>query len=93
MDQGASSQPQEVSLPTTQCEQSELRPPLAPCTSQQPLAFQACCVEPQELPNGLGPGPLMLPDAEEMGFTNVLNSGEGKGWSPFRAIADPEVDP
>ena len=35
----------------------------------------------------------MLPDAEEMGFANVLNSGEGKGWSPFRAIADPEVDP
>ena len=39
MDQGASSQPQEVSLPTTQCEQSELRPPLAPCTSRQPLAL------------------------------------------------------
>lgn len=49
-------------------------------------------MEPQELPNGLGPGPPMLPDAEEMGFANVLNLGEGKGWS-FRAIADPEVDP
>ena len=39
MDQGASSQPQEVSLPTSQHEQSELRPPLAPCTSRQPLAL------------------------------------------------------
>ena len=42
------------------------------------------------MPNGLGPGPPMLPDAE-MKFSKALNLGEEEGWSPFLVLAHPKV--
>lgn len=61
---------------------------LAPLNNHWPC--QSCWAEPWELPNGLGPGPPILPDAE-MKFLKTLNSGEEEGWSPFLVLAHPKV--
>lgn len=62
---------------------------LVPLDNHQPC--QSCWAEPQQLPNGLGLGPPMLLDTEEMGFSQALNSGEEDSLFLCIVLAYPKV--